>query len=277
MRYGTVSMAKTMRHAGLSLFADNPPVKRTFCSPKECYVAKLNADGRYGRPLPPLGELIEQGKVCAIDFPVSLNSGLARAIGCMMKLDFQRAVLNRIPKIKKDPDRYWRQVFFICDEYHEFATAGQNNPNGDEKFLALSREPRCIPIVATQSISSLHDALPGETWRTVLQAFRTKIFLTQTDGFSAKTASELCGKEDQYLRQPARRRRSLGPFRDTHVAAGRCSGLQTLKSSQAEHDERSSCTIGSAGERAQEDFWNTEAQLTTFGTVLEHFMTLGRL
>jgi hypothetical protein len=34
-----------------------------------------------------------------------------------MKLDFQRAVLNRIPKIKKDPDRYWRQVFFICDEY----------------------------------------------------------------------------------------------------------------------------------------------------------------
>ncbi|MGD0129252.1 MAG: TraM recognition domain-containing protein [Terriglobia bacterium] len=181
----------------LSLFDDNPLVKRTFCPPKECYDPKLNADGRYGRPLPPLGELIEQGKVCAIDFPVSLNSGLARAIGCMMKLDFQRAVLNRIPKIKKDPDRYWRQVFFICDEYHEFATAGQNDPNGDEKFLALSREPRCIPIVATQSISSLHDALPGETWRTVLQAFRTEIFLTQTDVFSAKTASELCGKEDQ--------------------------------------------------------------------------------
>jgi type IV secretory pathway TraG/TraD family ATPase VirD4 len=113
----------------------------------------------------------------------------------------QRAVLNRIPKIKKDPDRYWRQVFFICDEYHEFATAGQNDPNGDEKFLALSREPRCIPIIATQSISSLHDALPGETWRTVLQAFRTKIFLTQTDGFSAKTASELCGKEDRQVSQ----------------------------------------------------------------------------
>src|SRR5579863_1150899 len=182
----------------LSLFDDNPLVKRTFCPPKECYDPKLNADGRYGRPLPPLGDLIEQGKVCAIDFPVSLNSGLARAIGCMMKLDFQRAVLNRIPKIKKEPERYWRQVFFICDEYHEFATAGQNDPNGDEKFLALSREPRCIPIVATQSISSLHDALPGETWRTVLQSFRTKIFLTQTDGFSAKTASELCGKEDQW-------------------------------------------------------------------------------
>ena len=110
----------------------------------------------------------------------------------------KRAVLNRIPKIKKDPDRYWRQVFFICDEYHEFATAGQNDPNGDEKFLALSREPRCIPIVATQSISSLYDALPAETRRIVLQSFRTKIFLTLTNVFSAQTASELCGKEDQW-------------------------------------------------------------------------------
>ena len=118
----------------LSLFDDNPLVKRTFCPPKECYDPKLNADGRYGRPLPPLGDLIEQGKVCAIDFPVSLNSGLARAIGCMMKLDFQRAVLNRIPKIKKDPDRYWRQVFFICDEYHEFATAGRTTPTATKSF-----------------------------------------------------------------------------------------------------------------------------------------------
>jgi len=77
---------------------------------------------------------------------VSLNSGLARAIGCMMKLDFQRAVLNRIPKIKKDPDRYWRQVFFICEGYHDFATTGQNDPNGDEKFLALSRESPALRI-----------------------------------------------------------------------------------------------------------------------------------
>jgi hypothetical protein len=35
----------------LSLFDDNPLVKRAFCPPKEWYDAKLNADGRYGRPL----------------------------------------------------------------------------------------------------------------------------------------------------------------------------------------------------------------------------------
>ena len=58
-------------------------------------------------------------------------------------------------------------------------------------------EPRCIPIVATQSISSalLRAAGRKKIWRTVLQSFRTKIFLTQADGFLAKTASELCGKE----------------------------------------------------------------------------------
>ena len=182
----------------LSLFDDNPVVKRTFCPPKECYDPNLNADGRYGRPLPPFSELIEAGKVCALNFPVSLNPGLAKAIGVMMKLDFQRAVLGRIPEIEANPDRHFRQVFFICDEYQHFATVGENDPNGDEKFFALSRQPKCIPIVATQSISSLRSTLPGETWRTLLQTFRTKIFLALSDEFSAKIASELCGKEDQW-------------------------------------------------------------------------------
>jgi hypothetical protein len=182
----------------LSLFDDNPIVKRTFCPPKECYDPKLNADGKYGRPLPPFADLIEAGKVCALNFPVSLNPGLAKAIGVMMKLDFQRAVLNRIPNIEKSPEKYFRQVFFICDEYQHFATVGENDPSGDEKFFALSRQPKCIPIVATQCISSLRSTLPGESWRTLFQTFRTKIFLALSDDFSAKIASELCGREDQW-------------------------------------------------------------------------------
>jgi type IV secretory pathway TraG/TraD family ATPase VirD4 len=51
--------------------------------------------------------------------------------------------------------------------------------------------------VATQSISSFRSALPGESWRTLLQTFRTKIFLSLSDDFSAKVASDLCGKEEQ--------------------------------------------------------------------------------
>ena len=65
------------------------------------------------------------------------------------------------------------------------------------KFFSLSRQPKCIPIVATQSISSLRSALPAESWRTLLQTFRTKIFLSLSDDFSARTASDLCGREDQ--------------------------------------------------------------------------------
>jgi hypothetical protein len=116
----------------------------------------------------------------------------------MMKLDFERAVLNRIPEIEAHPERYFRQVLFLCDEYQHFATVGESEPSGDERFFALSRQPKCIPIVATQSISSLKSALPGESWRTLLQTFRTKIFLALSDDFSARTASELCGREDRF-------------------------------------------------------------------------------
>jgi hypothetical protein len=181
----------------LSLFDDNPKVKRVFCPERECYISGKNNPGLHGTPLPSFSRLIEQGKVCALNFPVSLNPGLAKAIGVMMKLDFERAVLNRVPEIEANPGKHFRQVLFLCDEYQHFATVGESDPTGDEKFFSLSRQPKCIPIVATQSISSLRSALPGESWRTLLQTFRTKIFLTLTDDFSARTASELCGREDR--------------------------------------------------------------------------------
>ena len=178
------------------MFDDNPDVKRVFCPPKAAYDPIANKDGRYGVPLPPFADLLEQGKVVALNFPISINPGLATVIGTLMKLDFERAVLNRIPRIEKYPERPWREVLFLCDEYQSFATVGERDPTGDEKFFALSRQAKCIPIVATQSISSLRSTLPGESWRTLLQTFRTKIFLSLSDDFSAETASRLCGKEE---------------------------------------------------------------------------------
>src|SRR6202453_5208282 len=181
----------------LSLFDDSPKVKRVFCPKRECYDPQKNAGNQYGKPLPSFSWLIETGKVCALNFPIGMNPGLAKAIGVMMKLDFERAVLNRVPQIEAHPEKHFRQVLFLCDEYQHFATVGESDPTGDEKFFSLSRQPKCIPIVATQSISSLRSALPGDSWRTLLQTFRTKIFLTLSDDFSAKHASELCGREDQ--------------------------------------------------------------------------------
>ncbi|MDE3261990.1 MAG: TraM recognition domain-containing protein, partial [Acidobacteriota bacterium] len=57
------------------------------------------------------------------------------------------------------------------------------------------RQCRVIPIVATQSISSLKSVLPGQdAWRTLLQTLRTKVFLSLSDDSSAELASNMCGK-----------------------------------------------------------------------------------
>ncbi len=180
----------------LSLFDDNPAVNRTFCPPRSVY-ADPPKPGE-PRPLPKLEDLLESGRVLALNFPVGLNPGLARAIGVMLKLDFQRAVIQRIPKITANPERIWRDLLFVCDEYHAFATVGETDPTGDERTFALSRQARLIPIVATQSISSLRSALPGdESWRTLLQCFRTKLFLATSDEFTARAAADLCGRRDR--------------------------------------------------------------------------------
>jgi hypothetical protein len=62
----------------------------------------------------------------------------------------------------------------------------------------MSRQAKLIPIVATQSVSSLRSALPGdESWRTLLQCFRTKVFLATSDEFTAQFAADLCGRVDR--------------------------------------------------------------------------------
>jgi type IV secretory pathway TraG/TraD family ATPase VirD4 len=127
-----------------------------------------------------------------------MNPGLARILGVMLKLGFQRAVLQRIPQISAQPQRTWLDLLFVYDEYHAFATVGETDPTGDERTFALSRQARLIPIVATQSINSLRSALSGdESWRTLLQRFRTKVFLATSDKFTARNAAELCGRRDQ--------------------------------------------------------------------------------
>ena len=179
----------------LSLFDDNPPIKRLFCPPRELYEPDA-VPIRGKRALPPIRELLESGKIVALDFPAGENPGLARAVAVMLKMDFQRAMLNRIARMANEPEKHWRPVVFVCDEYQQVATVTEHEPNGDDQFFSLSRQAKCIPIVATQSISSLRSMLPGESWRTLLQTFRTKIFLTQSDDFSARIASDLCGQEN---------------------------------------------------------------------------------
>ena len=146
------------------------------------------------RRLPPLATLIESGKVLALNMPAGANPALSRAVGILLKNAWMQALLRRPAEIERRPDRYCRPAVFICDEYQAFASVGEDDPSGDEKAFALTRQCRCIPIVATQSISSLRSVLPGsEAWRTLIQTLRTRIFLSLSDEASARIASELCG------------------------------------------------------------------------------------
>ncbi len=182
----------------LSLF-DEPGVSDVFCPPKSAYEEERPYRGRWA--LPPLTDALEEGKVIALNLPIGDNPALGRAIGVMLKQDFQRAVLSRIPRIEAEPDQPWRDLLFVCDEYQNFATAGESDPGGDEKFFSLSRQGQLVALVATQSISSLRSAVPGESWRTLLQTFRTRIFLSLSDESSCKQASEACGQVERLKEQ----------------------------------------------------------------------------
>ena len=191
----------------LSLF-DQPHVASMFCPPPpdpdesiHMYSAAPDEDPEAVRPmpglrrrLPPLAELIEGGRVLALNMPAGANPALGRAIGVLLKNAWIQALLRRPAEAARRPGRYLRPAVFICDEYQAFATVGQDDPAGDEKAFALTRQCRCIPIVATQSISSLRSVLSGtEAWRTLVQTLRTRIFLSLSDESSARIASEMCG------------------------------------------------------------------------------------
>ena len=169
------------------------------------------------RHLPPIYELIEQGKVLALNMPAGINPALARAVGVMLKNAWLQALLMRPAKMKAKPGSYFRPAVFICDEYQAFASVGEDDPSGDEKSFALTRQCRCIPIVATQSISSLRAVLgSSKAWRSLLQTLRTRIFLSLSDDASAKIASELCGQvakiKESYTISETSKRSEVSPL-----------------------------------------------------------------
>ena len=190
---------------GLSVFLsvfDLPDVADVFC-PLPPFVEDEAAEaegsapgGSVGRQrLPPLDEVIESGKVVALNMPAGSNAALARAIGVMLKQAWLHTLLRRPAAMAADPGRTFRPAVFLCDEYQAFATVGEDDPSGDEKAFALTRQCQLVPIVATQSISSLRAVLgQGEAWRALLQTLRTRIFLALSDDASAQMASGLCGQ-----------------------------------------------------------------------------------
>ena len=175
----------------LGIFAV-PNIARIFCPKNPAHMSEEES----ANLMPPLDEVIESGKVLALNMPAGTNPALSRAAGVMLKQSWLSTLLLRPKRMKQAPkDKVWRPAVFVCDEYQSFVTCGEDDPSGDEKAFALTRQSKCIPIVATQSISSLKSVLgEGEAWRALLQTLRSRIFLSLADDFSQKTASELLGQ-----------------------------------------------------------------------------------
>ncbi len=190
---------------GLSVFLsvfDLPEVAAVFCPPRppdpereappDAPAAEL---APVVRPLPPLDEVIDAGKVLCLNMPAGTNPALSRAVGVLLKQAWLQTLLRRPAEMARRPGRSFRPAVFLCDEYQTFATVGEDDPAGDEKAFALTRQSRLIPIVATQSISSLRAVLgQSEAWRALLQTLRTRIFLSLADDSSIQIASALCGQ-----------------------------------------------------------------------------------
>ena len=67
------------------------------------------------RHLPPIYQLIEQGKVLALNMPAGINPALSRAVGVMLKNAWLQALLMRPAQMKANPGSYFRPAVFICD------------------------------------------------------------------------------------------------------------------------------------------------------------------
>ena len=240
----------------LSLFDDNPAVKRVFCPPKETYDPERNRDGRYGRPLPPFARADRAGQGVRAELPGSANPGLARTIGTLMKQDFQRAVLNRIPKMERERQARalaagavsLRRIPVLCHRRRERSVAATRSSSRSPGRRSASRSspPRASARCARR--------LPGESWRTLLQTFRTKIFLALSDDFSARTACDLAARKssskpttpspsrgrtrDQRVHRPRRSRtRSVDRTEELQRAARLClraEGLRGTKNAQSD-------------------------------------------
>ena len=170
-----IIVAEISRITGL--FVLNYDINKTFC-PKE---NEINFKG--------FKEVIEQGKIVVLKMNTSKYGDISRIIASYLKMDFQREVL--IQAIKEEKNKI-RKTAFISDEYQEYVTKNDSN------FYSQSRETMCINVIATQSYSSLYNALNDEfSTDVIIQSLVNKIWYRQDDIRTIEKAQKLIGKEEK--------------------------------------------------------------------------------
>lgn len=131
-------------------------------------------------------DVIDKGKIVVLNMNIAEYKNLSKIIATYLKLDFQSEVLSKISS------NTTKTCAFICDEYHEYVTTT------DADFFAQSREAKCINIVATQSYSSIQNALKDtNACKVIIQNLINKLWLRTDDIFTIEEAQKQIGKEEK--------------------------------------------------------------------------------
>ena len=157
-------------------FVSDLDIVNTFCPKKE----EINFTG--------FKDLISKGEVVILNMNIAEFRNLSKIIAAYLKLDFQSEVLAQLssPQVSKRP------VCFISDEYHEYVT------DTDADFFSQSREAKCINIVATQSYTSILNALNNKHLaQVIVQNLINKLWFRTDDIFTIEDAQKQVGKTEK--------------------------------------------------------------------------------
>lgn len=158
-------------------FVSDYDVMNTFCPKKE----DINFTG--------FKDLVDNGKIVVLNMSIAEYRNLSKIIATYLKLDFQTEVMSRLSSSSSND---FRSVAFICDEFHEYCSIT------DADFFAQSREAKCINIVATQSYSSLLNAISNQyAVKVIIQNLINKFWFRTDDIGTIDDIQKQIGKEDK--------------------------------------------------------------------------------
>jgi len=142
-------------------------------------------------------QVITEGKVVLFR-GAALDRSTRRLLAVCLKMDFQTWARRRSggneARFGLNREGGKRTILFVCDEYQEYVTGGAD---GDEEFYGVSRSSRVCAIVATQHVTSLHNALGNEDQTTTLMNnLCTKVFLNTPDEKTGALGEHLGAKAE---------------------------------------------------------------------------------
>ena len=171
----TISILKSEISRITNIFVSDYKVSKTFCPPKN----EINFKG--------FKETLDSGKIVVLNMNIAEYRNLSKIIAAYLKLDFQTEVMSQLSSIGQI-----RKSAFISDEFHEYVTST------DADFFAQCREAKCINIVATQSYTSIKNAIKDESaTKVILQNLINKLWFRTDDIFTIEEAQKQIGKEEK--------------------------------------------------------------------------------